>query len=148
MPSFNYDDIINLPYPHDDRDFFLKHPRMSMSARAKIFNPFAALRGHSELIDSTAKKHLSVSHDDLMEGETSELDDAFLLLSEAFEANKKPKITVTFFVPSKKALDGVAGYATISGIAKKLDVEKRVLYVNEKQISLHNIRKIEIVDKE
>lgn len=34
----------------------MKHPRMSMESRAKIFAPFAALRGHAEALDATAEQ--------------------------------------------------------------------------------------------
>ena len=46
----NYDDIIDMDYP-----FKLKHPRMSVSARACQFAPFAALTGHKESIDETSR---------------------------------------------------------------------------------------------
>lgn len=55
MPQDVYKDIINLPYPRDDWNFLMKHPRMSMEDRAKIFHPFAALRGHAEALDATAE---------------------------------------------------------------------------------------------
>lgn len=42
--SNKYDDIIHLPRPES------KHPHMSNSDRAKIFSPFAALKGHIEAI--------------------------------------------------------------------------------------------------
>lgn len=56
MPQDVYKDIINLPYPRDDWNFLMKHPRMSMEDRAKIFHPFAALRGHAEALDATAER--------------------------------------------------------------------------------------------
>ncbi|WP_173341443.1 hypothetical protein [uncultured Fibrobacter sp.] len=60
----DYKDIINLPYPRDDWNFLMKHPRMSMEDRAKIFAPFAALRGHSTALAKTAEKKLdSVEHE-------------------------------------------------------------------------------------
>jgi hypothetical protein len=46
-----YDDIINLPHPTST-----KHPRMSMHDRAAQFSPFAALTGHEEAIEETAKE--------------------------------------------------------------------------------------------
>ena len=52
----DYTDIIDLPYPRDNWNFLMKHPRMSMEDRAKIFHPFAALRGHSEALDATAEQ--------------------------------------------------------------------------------------------
>jgi hypothetical protein len=56
MPQDVYKDIIDLPYPRDDWNFLMKHPRMSMEDRAKIFHPFAALRGHAEALDATAER--------------------------------------------------------------------------------------------
>ena len=64
----DYKDIINLPYPRDDWNFLMKHPRMSMQDRAKIFAPFAALRGHSTALAKTAEKKLdSVEHEFTLE---------------------------------------------------------------------------------
>jgi len=56
MKFDDYSDIIDLPYPRDDWNFLMKHPRMSVTDRAKIFHPFAALRGHAEALDATAEK--------------------------------------------------------------------------------------------
>ena len=47
-----YDDIINLEHPTSKR-----HPRMSMMQRAAQFAPFAALSGHSDAIDETARRN-------------------------------------------------------------------------------------------
>ena len=52
----DYKDIIDLPYPRDDWNFLMKHPRMNVEDRAKIFHPFAALRGHAEALDATAER--------------------------------------------------------------------------------------------
>lgn len=56
VPNFDYSDIIDLPYPRNDWNFMMKHPRMNVEDRAKIFHPFAALRGHAEALDATAEK--------------------------------------------------------------------------------------------
>jgi hypothetical protein len=64
----DYKDIINLPYPRNDWNFLMKHPRMSMEARAKIFHPFAALRGHAEALDATAERKVdSVENEFVLE---------------------------------------------------------------------------------
>ncbi|MBR2089701.1 MAG: hypothetical protein IJ905_04920 [Fibrobacter sp.] len=72
----NYKDIIDLPYPRDDWNFLMKHPRMSIANRAKIFSPFAALRGHNEKIAETAERHLE-------EAESLRLDAEGLLIKES-----------------------------------------------------------------
>lgn len=48
----DYSDIINLPH-----HVSVTHPRMSMMARAAQFAPFAALTGHNDAIEETARQH-------------------------------------------------------------------------------------------
>ncbi len=56
--SENYKDIIDKQRPvHDGDEFEARHPKMSIENRAKIFAPFAALKGYEEAIDETAKNH-------------------------------------------------------------------------------------------
>ena len=58
MNSHEYDDIINKCRPeHNGDDFDIKHPKMSSGARAKIFAPFAALKGHNEALEETGRTH-------------------------------------------------------------------------------------------
>lgn len=65
MPNFDYSDIIDLPYPRNDWNFMMKHPRMNVEDRAKIFHPFAALRGHAEALDATAERKLEAVANEL-----------------------------------------------------------------------------------
>jgi hypothetical protein len=56
--SESYKDIIDKQRPVLDGDKFeARHPKMSIENRAKIFAPFAALKGYDEAIDETAKNH-------------------------------------------------------------------------------------------
>lgn len=48
----NYDDIINTKWPLGEN---LKHPKMQLNQRAKIFLPFAALTGYEKALDETLK---------------------------------------------------------------------------------------------
>ena len=50
----NYDDIINYDYKGS-----LKRPKMRLEDRAKIFMPFAALKGYEELIKKTEEENLA-----------------------------------------------------------------------------------------
>lgn len=53
-----YDDIINLKRPVHENDLFsINHPPMDRGRRAKIFAPFAALKGYEEAIDEKIKKN-------------------------------------------------------------------------------------------
>ncbi|HBZ03364.1 MAG TPA: hypothetical protein DEO83_06080 [Lachnospiraceae bacterium] len=54
-----YADIIDKERPvHNGDDFEAKHPRMPREARAKIFAPFAALKGHNEALEETGRTHV------------------------------------------------------------------------------------------
>lgn len=76
MKFDDYSDIIDLPYPRDDWNFLMKHPRMSMQDRAKIFAPFAALRGHSTALAKTSEQKLdSVEHEFTLEDLDSVMPD-------------------------------------------------------------------------
>ena len=53
--SFEFEDIINEHRPeHNNDDFAHRHPKMRRSDRAKIFAPYAALTGHSDMIKTKA----------------------------------------------------------------------------------------------
>lgn len=52
--SDNYDDILNIDY---EKIKSRRHPQMSRLQRAAQFAPFAALTGHDEAIEETAKAH-------------------------------------------------------------------------------------------
>ena len=55
-----YKDIIDKSRPqHDEDEFEARHPRMPREARAKIFAPFAALKGYEEAIEDTYNNRFS-----------------------------------------------------------------------------------------
>ncbi len=57
--SYEYNDIIDKQRPvHVGDDFEARHPKMSRENRAKIFAPFAALKGYEEAIDETGRVHV------------------------------------------------------------------------------------------
>ena len=54
--SDSYEDIIDKKRPvHDNDDFSIRHPKMSREDRAKIFAPFAALKGSEEALEESSK---------------------------------------------------------------------------------------------
>ena len=46
-----YQSILNTKWPEER----LRRPKMSLQERAKIFLPFAALKGHEESLENVAK---------------------------------------------------------------------------------------------
>ena len=58
------------------------HPRMSPARRAKIFSPFAALRGYEEEIEAEANDHLRIPRKELSEEEKQRLNSQLLSLQQ------------------------------------------------------------------
>lgn len=130
--SNRYDDIINLPRPES------KHPHMSNADRAKIFSPFAALKGHTETIRK--KEILRVNKIDLSVEATAALNEKLTLLE------KGQMVTITYFF-SDPGPDGTGGtaegiYITLSGIIKHLDSISRILEIDDHKINFDDIADI------
>ena len=69
-----YADILHLSRPEPP----VKHPRMALSNRAKIFSPFAALRGFDDEISSEGASKLLVKKVELSDEEKNNLSDKLL----------------------------------------------------------------------
>lgn len=109
-----YDDIINLPH-HVSK----KHPQMSLLNRAAQFSPFAALTGHEDAINETAR--LTDSFIELDEDRKRRLDEQLQLIRE--NVTLKPECEITYFKPDEKKEGG--SYVTIQGNIKKIDEYSR-----------------------
>jgi len=144
VPSFNYDDIINLPYPRNDWNTLIKHPRMSIENRAKIFSPFAALRGHSDAIEETADKVLTIRQDELMEDSRIELNEVLGELMERLQQGEHPVVKVTYFVQDRVLAEGVGTYQEIVGAVAKLDAVTQTIQIIDQAIPLVNVKTIKI----
>ena len=105
-----YDDIINLPH-HVSK----KHPQMSLLNRAAQFSPFAALTGHEEAINETAR--LTDVFAELSDEKKEQLDEQLQLLKE--NLNQKPECEIIYFQPDGKKQGGA--YVATRGIVKKID---------------------------
>ena len=130
--SNRYDNIINLPRPES------KHPHMSNADRAKIFSPFAALKGHTETIRK--KEILRVNKIDLSDEAAATLNEKLTLLE------KGQMVTITYFF-SDPGPDGTGGtaegiYITLSGIIKHLDSISRILEIENHKINFDDIADI------
>ena len=108
--SGKYHDIIDLPHPTS-----AKHPRMSISDRAAIFRPFAALIGHAAAIQETAR--LTDQKMELDEDTKAELDRRQAILLERIV--EQPEVTITWFCPDEKKSGGA--YVVTVGRLKRVD---------------------------
>lgn len=145
MPSFNYDDIINLPYPRNDWNTLIKHPRMSIENRAKIFSPFAALRGHSDAIEETAEKRLTIRQDELMDDSRLELNETLGALAERLQQGEHPVVKVSYFVQDRVLAEGVGTYEELEGAVAKLDAVTQTIQIVDKIIFLKNVKTLSLL---
>lgn len=123
MNNYNgeYEDIINLP-----RHISKKHPQMSLEVRSAQFAPFSALTGYDEQIQETSR--ITNKKKEINEEMKMILDEKLQIIQQ--EINKKPKITVTYFIPDSKKDGGK--YATITGKVIKIDKFKQLIILENK----------------
>lgn len=123
-----YDDIIDLPH-HVSR----RHPQMSLYNRAAQFAPFAALSGHDDAIEETAR--LTEARRELTQGERDILNRK---LNWLLQRDDNPIVEITYFQPDKRKSGG--RYCTVTGTLKKIDdIEGKLLLRDGTSISFSDI---------
>ena len=129
MNKFNYEDIINLPH-HTST----KHPRMTKSARAAQFSPFAALTGYDDAIKETGR--LTDKKIELTEEEKLILNDKLLTINNNLKNN--PKVIITYFEHDKTKEGGQ--YLSYTGHIKKIDMIKlNITLIDKTKININEI---------
>ena len=121
--SHKNDDIINLPH-HVSK----KHPQMSLHDRAAQFSPFAALTGHKEAINETAR--LTDEKQILSEDVIAKLNEQLNLIKENIGTNQT--VTITYFVPDDKKSGGA--YISHTGVVKKIDEYNHTVILTDKTV--------------
>lgn len=100
------------------------HPPMSLSNRAKIFSPFAALRGYEEEIASEDRDYLKGGRIELSEEDKEKLNKKLWQLQ---KGPKQQKITLKCFT------DGY--YEDLTGILESIDETQKELRLHTGFIS-------------
>ncbi len=149
-------------YPHafySDRpkhdlpdDFAIRHPKMSLSQRAKIFSPFSALRGFEEAIDSKLETYVSkieLSEEDQGKINQMLLELVGLMKSSRWQAGRRPVVTVVFYVPCNDENNEAYGlrgtYKSLTGTVRKIDpVIRKIIQIGETNIEFSDILAITI----
>lgn len=116
-----YDDIINMPH-----HVSTKHPRLSMEQRTAQFAPFAALSGFEDAIDETSR--ITEDRIELNEEEKLKIDNILQKLKN--EISKRPKATITYFVPDIRKSGGE--YLTKIGNLKRIDEFRQLIIFEDK----------------
>lgn len=132
-----YDDIINLPH-HQSRE----RAHMSLHDRAAQFAPFAALTGHEEAIEETAR--ITDEKIVLDESAVEVINEKLCEISQHLA--EKWNVSITYFRPD--ALKKGGAYLTDVGTIKKIDsVQKLVVMDSGMKIAMEQIVEIEIDER-
>ena len=119
--SQKYADILQLQRPEPSA----KHPRMSPGNRAKIFSPFAALRGFDDEISEEGAQILRVPKAELSEEEKSALS------AQLAGLRRGMTVTVRYFQPDLLCQTDppVGRYQTVTGTIQALDLVGKTLRI-------------------
>ena len=130
-----YDDIINLPH-HQSTE----RAHMSLHDRAAQFAPFAALAGHEEAIEETAR--LTDTRIVLDESEIRKINEKLQEIGQHLE--EKWNVSITYFKPDPHKDGGT--YLTDAGTIKKMDVNENLVIMDSgMKIAMEQIVRIEVV---
>jgi hypothetical protein len=138
--THQYDDIIHMEYPLMNADI-IKHPRMTIEDRAKIFAPFAALKGYEEAI--AAKQKIVVPRIELSEESKEYLDLQLGKIERMLMIGQHPVITVVYFQNDKTSNKEGGEYIRFTGMVARFDLTSRTLQIIEKRLRLEDIFRIE-----
>ena len=116
MVAQKYADILHRSRPEPPS----KHPRMSITNRAKIFSPFAALRGFDDEISNEGASKLLVKKIELSDEEKNTLSDRLL------QVKKGMKVVVRYFV---RTAENTGKYLSLTGTVIMIDPVYRELKV-------------------
>lgn len=118
-----YQDILHLSRPEPS----YRHPRMPVAGRAKIFSPFAALRGYEEEIAEEEWKKKRIPKKLLSEEKSLQIS---ALLS---HVEKGTHLTVRYFKADMRhsATPPLGIYKEISGIVTRIDSVFQKLVISD-----------------
>lgn len=123
MDKFLYDDILNYKYPNPEteRDFPDK------VQRAAQFAPFAALTGHGDIIDETAR--YTFGKIELDEYEKESINQILVKMQHFIEEGEEDFVSVVYFEPDKHKNGGF--YRKKTGNAIKIDMFERCIVFDD-----------------
>lgn len=139
--SHKYDDIINLAH-----HVSVRHPKMSIAARAAQFAPFSALTGFDDAVNETAR--LTEEKAELDENRKAQLDARIKFIQEylkgTFELDESvsKKVKVTYFEKDDKKEGGF--YKEEKGEIKKVDAyAQRLIMESGRAVPIYDIYDLE-----
>lgn len=131
-----YKDMLDMEYKKSNR-----RPHMSLHDRAAQFSPFAALTGHEEAIEETAR--ITEVEIELDEDAKAKLNERIVILKNNLDI--AADVVITYFV--KDEIKAGGEYTTVKGVVRKVDDYRNVIVMevdeNRIDISFNTIIKIE-----
>lgn len=135
--AHRYDDIINLPHHQSS-----ERAHMSLHDRAAQFAPFAALTGHEEAIEETAR--VTDAQVTLDESAIAKNNEMIYELSQ--HLSERRIVSITYFKPDRKKAGGA--YLTDVGSVKKIDeLMKTILMDSGMKIPMEQIIEMEYMNE-
>lgn len=129
----SYQDIIHLSRP------FSNHPKMAIANRAKLFTPFAALRGFDIEILTQEQDRLLMPQISLASDREEEI---YRVLNGLHQGDWA---TVTYFVPVKHIAQQLLGeYTVVSGEVKRVDDVEQLLVLEGASVLFGNIHSLAV----
>ncbi len=132
-------------------DFAVRHPKMDLLQRAKIFSPFDALKGFGEEI--AGKREMYVEKRDLTEDEVTEINRALSAILNTGECSgaahaKNVTATAVYYAPCADVNHedyGLRGrYETVTGTVWKVDLLTETLRIGETAVSFADLSALRI----
>ena len=154
--DFKYRKILDIgkPVHNPDDPFYIRHPKMDLSRRAKIFAPFDALRGFDAAV--IAKNEIYENRRDpdneILEEIGQTLSSLHRLTKTGSQAGSNSiRVSVTFFMPCPETSGDPAceerKYCTITGACLKVDPDiRRSIMIDDIWISFKDKKSIEILE--
>ena len=132
-----YADILHMERPQSEESL-RKHPRMTLQNRAKIFSPFAALRGYDEQLAEEKQRAERVTKRILTEEEMSDLSDRLMQIT------KGMTITVRYFVEdtAHPKTPAVGNYVTLTGQVESIDPVFRTLQIAKTVVPFEDLTEL------
>lgn len=121
-----YEDMLYMSHPTSKT-----HPRMSMEKRAAQFAPFAALTGHADAVEETAR--ITQEKIELTEERKEQLDQVLQALK------VQDRVIAVYFLPDRLKEGG--SYQTVSGLVEK--ITENQLYISNTEIPIRDLFSVE-----
>ncbi len=144
----DYEQLLRKGPPRHQGDYFsLRHPRMSTAKRAKIFAPFAALKGFEEEVRSREIEYSVRPEKD--EETIAALNRNLALLQERIRFH--PAAEITFFSPCDdphhEAYGLLGTIGTICGTVQEVNVSRQFLRIEGRQIFFEDLQTVSLCDR-